>query len=147
MEELQLLVIEWAREKGLLTNVTPKRIFDQTDKVLEELGETAGARLKQNREGLIDGIGDIAVTLIILNAMKGNVPIKTPKPLFPNEKGSLALVAKLFLAGHLTGAMFELSFFASNHDLKLQDCLQVAYDVISKRTGKMVGDTFIKDEQ
>lgn len=145
MEELQLLVIEWAREKGLLTNVTPKRIFDQTDKVLEELGETAGARLKQNREALIDGIGGIAVTLIILHAMKTGrtIPFNTVSKL---NKPSLATVNKRFCKGLIATALGELRRFAESQDLVLEDCLQVAYNVISKRTGKMVGDTFIKDE-
>ena len=30
--------------------------------------------------------------------------------------------------------------------IKFEDCLLSAYEVISKRTGKMVGGTFIKDE-
>jgi len=30
--------------------------------------------------------------------------------------------------------------------LQLEDCLQSAYDVISKRTGKMVGEQFVKNE-
>lgn len=30
--------------------------------------------------------------------------------------------------------------------LDIEDCLQSAYDVISKRTGKMVNGTFVKDK-
>jgi len=30
--------------------------------------------------------------------------------------------------------------------LKYEDCLQGAYDIISKRTGRMVDGTFVKDK-
>ena len=35
---------------------------------------------------------------------------------------------------------------AEMHGLNLIECLESAYDVISKRTGKMVDGTFVKDE-
>ena len=35
---------------------------------------------------------------------------------------------------------------AHMHGFSLQDCLQSAYDVISKRKGKMVNGQFVKDE-
>jgi hypothetical protein len=31
-------------------------------------------------------------------------------------------------------------------NLKLEDCLESAYNVISKRTGKMVNGQFVKDK-
>lgn len=65
-------VLEWAKEKGLTVNVTPEMIEKQSLKVLEEIGETAGAYLKGNREDLIDGIGDCAVTMLILAEMRGH---------------------------------------------------------------------------
>ena len=35
---------------------------------------------------------------------------------------------------------------AEMHELKLVECLESAYNVISKRTGKMVDGQFVKDE-
>lgn len=32
-------------------------------------------------------------------------------------------------------------------DLEIEDCLQAAYDVISKRTGKMVNGQFVKESK
>jgi hypothetical protein len=31
-------------------------------------------------------------------------------------------------------------------DMSIEECLQHAYDIISKRTGKMVDGTFVKDD-
>jgi len=35
---------------------------------------------------------------------------------------------------------------AEMQGLDFQDCLQAAYDVISKRTGKMIDGQFVKDK-
>lgn len=61
-------VIEWARAKGLLTDENAK---NQLLKSFEEMGEVARAVLKNNHEDLIDGLGDVLVTLIILAEIKG----------------------------------------------------------------------------
>lgn len=62
MDELVKLVEEWAKSRDL-HNADPR---GQMLKVVEEVGETAGALAKLNSEALEDGIGDVFVTLIIL---------------------------------------------------------------------------------
>lgn len=57
------ILFEWAKPKGLLN---PDNYQAQAMKVIEEIGETYGAALKGNREELVDGFGDVFVTLIIL---------------------------------------------------------------------------------
>ena len=68
LSQLELQVIQWAHTKGLLS---ADNAYAQMCKVTEEVGETASALLKGNREALKDGIGDIAVTIIILAAQHG----------------------------------------------------------------------------
>ena len=53
----------WADEKNLLKKENSQA---QMLKVLEEVGETAGALLKNKPKELKDGLGDSFVTLIIL---------------------------------------------------------------------------------
>lgn len=55
-------VIEWARERGLLNKDNAR---NQLLKTFEEMGEVSRAVLKQDKLALIDGIGDVLVTLII----------------------------------------------------------------------------------
>jgi len=70
-DELSNKVIEWAFDKGIVEKENaPKQML----KVLEEVGETAGALLKGNEEGIKDGIGDSFVTLIILSRQLGLTP-------------------------------------------------------------------------
>ena len=91
-------VIQWAQERGLVTEENAKT---QLLKSFEEMGEVARAVLKNQQEELIDGLGDVLVTLIILAEIKG---------------------------------------------VKLENCLESAYNVIKHRTGKTVNGTFIKNE-
>tara|TARA_B100000214_G_C23844940_1_gene570608 strand:- start:257 stop:550 length:294 start_codon:yes stop_codon:yes gene_type:complete len=63
MDDLIYNVKMWAEEKNLLKK---ENSHAQMLKVLEEVGETAGAILKNKNQETIDGIGDSFVTLIIL---------------------------------------------------------------------------------
>ena len=64
-------VIGWVDDKGILVkDNAPKQML----KVLEEVGETAGALLKDDKAEIVDGIGDSFVTLIILSMQLGLHP-------------------------------------------------------------------------
>lgn len=97
MNELIACTIQWARDKGILENGTR---LGQAHKTLEEAQELVAAVENNNREEIIDAIGDVLVTVIIQADMNG---------------------------------------------LCIEDCLQSAYDVISKRTGRMENGVFVKD--
>ena len=71
MDHLCELVQMWAYERNLLSSENAK---SQMLKVVEEVGELAGALSKQNANGIIDGIGDSFVTLIILSKQLGIEP-------------------------------------------------------------------------
>ena len=72
-EELDYNITNWANDKGLLFNSNYPRQFM---KVMEELGETSKAVLKYDEHGIIDGIGDTFVTLIILSRQLGLDPVE-----------------------------------------------------------------------
>lgn len=112
--ELEPLVLEWAKEKGILEKATPLAQARKTEEEVNELLEACVAqhggfetfknskgKLVNTSEELKDALGDILVTIII-------------------------------------GAALQ--------NLKLEDCLESAYNIISKRTGKMVNGQFVKDE-
>ena len=95
--ELEALVIAWATQKQILENGTA---IAQAGKTIEEVNELVEAIIKDDREEIVDALGDILVTIIIQAEMQG---------------------------------------------LSLVQCLNSAYNVISKRTGKMVDGQFVKD--
>lgn len=65
MTELVQLVIEWGNKRGLIQERYSTR---QMLKVMEEVGELAGALAKRKHIDTVDAIGDSFVTLIILSA-------------------------------------------------------------------------------
>ena len=71
MDKLIDNVMMWAKEKNLLKKENSQA---QMLKVLEEVGETAGALLKNKDQEIIDGLGDSFVTLIILCYQLGLEP-------------------------------------------------------------------------
>ena len=54
------LIREWANDRGLYDDGDPKT---QALKLVEEVGETCRAILKQDKPEIIDGIGDCVVVL------------------------------------------------------------------------------------
>ena len=56
-------VLHWANERGLLK---PENHLKQMGKMVSEVGELCDAIIKEDKNGQIDGIGDVLVTLIIL---------------------------------------------------------------------------------
>lgn len=64
-------VIGWAQARKIIPNSTPQA---QLLKTMSELGELADATLKNDREGVVDGVGDVLVTLIIYAALQGVTP-------------------------------------------------------------------------
>ena len=62
------LIREWAKERGLYDKGDPKT---QTLKLMEEAGEICRAVLKDDREQIIDGIGDCIVVLTNLAELVG----------------------------------------------------------------------------
>lgn len=70
-EELKINIIGWANDRSLIkrTNSTKQAL-----KMVEEVGETCGALLKNKDEDIQDGIGDILVTVIILAEQLGYSP-------------------------------------------------------------------------
>ena len=67
------LIRDWADERGLYENGDPKT---QALKLVEEVGETCRAILKNDFEEVVDGIGDCVVVLVNLAELM-NVPIET----------------------------------------------------------------------
>mgnify|MGYP003408967129 CR=1 len=68
MQELVDKVVQWASDRNLIEGSTPEKQFLKT---VEEMGEVANALGKNDLPELMDGIGDVTVTLIIMAAQLG----------------------------------------------------------------------------
>lgn len=71
--DVEMKVIQWAEARRILPNSTSQT---QLLKTMSELGELADAIIKRDRPGIVDGLGDVLVTLIIV-AAKEDVDLVT----------------------------------------------------------------------
>jgi len=71
--QVEIDIIRWAEARKILPNATSQT---QLLKTVSELGELADALIKGDKEGIIDGLGDVLVTLIIV-AAKENLDLTT----------------------------------------------------------------------
>ena len=66
--DLELKVLRWAEARKILQN---GNVNTQMLKGMSEFGELADAIIKRDREGIVDGIGDVLVVLLIVADMEG----------------------------------------------------------------------------
>lgn len=121
IEGLEVLVIEWAKDKGIFDKGTLSSQFDKTQEEVTELKEAISQiellnfMLNEDADMTLslwqrfdnyaesnfkDAIGDVLITLIILCKMQNT---------------------------------------------NINDCLHIAYNEIKDRKGKMINGTFVKD--
>lgn len=70
-EELEKNVFVWGFNRGL---INPDNVNKQALKMVSEVGELCDALAKEDKEKIIDGIGDSLVTIIILSHQLGLSP-------------------------------------------------------------------------
>ena len=68
MRDLTDAVVQWAMDRRIIPNSTPQA---QLLKSMSEMGELADATLKKNEQEIMDGVGDVIVTLILYSALQG----------------------------------------------------------------------------
>lgn len=143
LQELQGLVIDWAKPKEIKAN-------KQKWKIVEEFGEMASAYLKGNTIKLIDGIGDTLVTLIIQSYLT-NTPLFLEVSIADKRDGDMDSLLEKY-EKNISKKYYKTCgeiIQSMAHELGLNpiDCLYSAYRIISKRKGESVNGTFIKDNE
>lgn len=58
---VEMEIIRWAEARKIIPNSTPDT---QLLKAMSELGELADATIKKDKDGIIDGVGDVMVCLV-----------------------------------------------------------------------------------
>lgn len=164
MKQLRENIIKWADDKGILSKVTPA---SQATKILEECLELVVADYNNNQEEIEDACGDIYVTLAIeahmlgldldevlptaIEVTEGPSGFYTPRAILATatnifgalteEYGSLNTVDRF-----IRGAYHKPVSYCAGNNVSLKDAVQGAYNIISKRTGRMENGVFVKDK-
>lgn len=159
-------VVSWAEARKIIPNAKPEV---QLLKTVEEYGEVAAALARNNVADLKDGIGDVLVTVIIANQLAEEpVSLSEIKDsinyLTFNENSNFSEIVVLgasSISGILNPVLFDaantktslatlflvLHLLAESVDSSLEECLELAYNVIKDRKGTLTAEgVFIKEE-
>lgn len=152
MNKLIELVEKWSIERKL--NVADPNM--QRLKLWEEFGELNAAVARDNRDDVVDAIGDICVVMIILcqqlnyNAADyfNSVNVKYLKHLDVVtllDYTGYGIVGMRSRITNITNVIDTLTVIAERYDTTLEECLIAAYKVIKDRKGKMINGVFVKE--
>jgi len=64
---VEIDIVRWAEARKIVPNSTPET---QLLKAVSEIGELSDATIKENREDIVDAVGDTMVCLIIYCALQ-----------------------------------------------------------------------------
>ena len=152
-DEFKNNVEQWAAERGIYEHSTPQA---QLLKALSELGELADAVIKNDIEGIKDGVGDVAVCMVNYARMEDCEDIfchdyATGSDSTYEEIGFIAETIGGLLTfddcAELGDICTCLNSIANRYGLDFLDCCEHAWNQIKNRTGHMVaGGAFVKDE-
>ena len=143
LQELQKKIMQWAKEKDLLKleNAPKQRL-----KLLEEVGETAGAILKNNTDEIKDGIGDIFVVLVILaEQLSEEILFETYGVAKDNDEDFVFLFDNILNSNRLYFSLAYLNDICTKLNLDLTECANLAWNEIKDRKGNTIDGTFIKN--
>ena len=158
-DALRQQVLAWAMARHIIPNAKP---HVQLMKTGSELGELFDAEIKDDMAGIIDGIGDVLVTLIIYAKLR---EVDFPEPGRDSQPASttheqlrnVGISYGDLLAMHekptsrlgwfyLERMLTDLADYAALYDLTLAQCLEAAYDEIKDRRGHLTPEgLFIKE--
>ena len=168
IQELVPLIQEWAKERKIYEELTP---FDELLKTHEEVGELIKACYENDKPAIQDAIGDVMVTLINychfieLDVIKN---IKQAVELSVSELDIISRVIEVYRSlgrlisinirneGEKLSKPSEIRVFSIAHSLNeiallenttLEECLNIAYNEIKGRKGRMINGKFVKDER
>lgn len=146
MQQLIDQVIDWAHARNLIKGST---VYKQGLKLMSEFGELCDAIAKGDTDAIRDGIGDIAVVLIIIATM-GHERLETDTKITAHSTLTLFdFGAKLadIANGYcwVSRTFYSLQVLAKDLGFDVVECLACAYDEIKERKGVMYQGVFVKE--
>ena len=167
IQELVPLIQEWAKERKIYEELTP---FDELLKTHEEVGELIKACYDNDKPAIQDAIGDVMITMInycyfieldaieyIKQAVDLSVTGYYTISYVMHAHNALGRLISLYVwnEGKEISKPSGLRIFSILHYLNgiahlegttLEECLNLAYNEIKNRKGKIINGKFIKDE-
>ena len=163
IKDLDEKIISWARWRGLHKKGS---VEGQAIKTAEEVAELIIGLSKDDKNKIIDSIGDVYVTLVVGNLIQGKADFeKAFKRAEVDSKNivghygapdkaeqiiNLMIATKEVLTlgytTHTIGLMLmDIMIVAGEKQLNFKSCVESAYEEIKGRKGRIVDGTFVKE--
>lgn len=163
IKDLDEKIISWARWRGLDKKGT---VEGQAIKTAEEVAELIIGLSKDDKDKIIDSIGDVYVTLVVGNLIQGkanferafnraeidskNIVGHFGAPDKAEQIINLMIATKEVLTlgytPHTIGLMLmDIMIVAGENQLNLKSCVESAYQEIKGRKGRIIDGTFVKE--
>ena len=143
LQELQPTILNWAKEKDLLKSENAPK---QRLKLLEEVGETAAAILKNETDEIKDGIGDIFVVLVILaEQLNEEILFDMTRASKDDHQDFVFLFDNILNSKRIYFSISYLNDICTKLNLDLTECANIAWNEIKDRKGNTINGTFIKN--
>ena len=171
IQELVPLIQEWAKEREIYEQLTP---FDQLLKTHEEVGVLIKACYDNDKPAIQDAIGDVMVTMINYCYMERIDVLEQINDVlnFEGKRSDSKVVLSLSIQDSLTRLMHAnfrllgiggetpflyfyeiitiigyLDDIAFLENTTLEECLNIAYNEIKNRKGRIINRKFVRDEK
>jgi len=149
LSELEVNILGWSHDKDLIhVGNAPK----QKLKLIEELGETSKAILKNDVKEIKDGLGDAFVVLVILSHQIGyrlhlESFLRYCDDTYSSDPATLITeIIQYSKLESLGAAICTLYHLAETLNYDLTDCANIAYNEIKDRKGETINGTFIREK-
>lgn len=167
IQELVPLIHQWAKEREIYEQLTP---FDELLKTNEEVGELIKACYDNDKTAIQDAIGDVMVTLINYCYFIKLDAIKYIKQAVDLSVTGYYTISYAMKAHNALGRLISLYVWNEGKEISepsglrvfsilhylngiahlegttLEECLNLAYNEIKSRIGRIINRKFIKDE-
>lgn len=156
LNELIENVQQWSIDRGLDKADSKKQLL----KLYEEFGELASGIAKNKPEVIMDSIGDCVVVLIILAQQQGIQDLDEDSHVssFSQINGAAREIGRLSslvcdvlyedfkVQLQIETILSKLHGEAEFQKVKFEDCLEMAWNAIKDRKGKLVNGVWVKEE-
>ena len=159
MQELIKKIEQWAIDRELDKKGT---VEGQSIKTAEEIAELIKGISKDDMELIKDSIGDVFVTFVIGNMLDENLYVeeyyteakRAFKTYSKDKKDGINYLARsitdIIRYGYdedtLSFGLISLMIIVDIYSLDFKNCVEIAYNEIANRKGKMIDGTFVKSE-
>lgn len=163
IKDLDEKIISWARWRDLHKKGT---VDGQAIKTAEEVAELIIGLSKDDKDKIVDSIGDVYVTLVVGNLIQGKADFeKAFKRAEIDSKNTVGhygapdkaeqiinlmmATKEVLILGYTTHTisflLMVIMIVAGENQLNLKNCVESAYEEIKGRKGRIIDGTFVKE--